>query len=69
MTGDAKYWNAFDKQAQFVEGKFLDHEYGEWYTSIMGNGAVQSEKVGPWKAPYHITRALLEVTSRLGRTL
>ncbi len=69
MTGDAKYWNAFDKQAQFVEGKFLDHEYGEWYTSIMGNGEIQSEKVGPWKAPYHITRALLEVTSRLGRTL
>lgn len=69
MTGDAKYWDAFDKQARFVEGDFLDHEYGEWYTSIMADGEIRSEKVGPWKAPYHITRALLEVVSRLGRTL
>ena len=69
MTGDAKYWDAFDKQAKFVEDKFLDHEYGEWYTGISADGKIESEKIGPWKAPYHITRALLEVTSRLGRTL
>lgn len=69
MTGDAKFWNAFEKQASFVEHNFLDPEYGEWYTGISGSGEINSEKVGPWKAPYHITRALLEVISRLGRTL
>lgn len=69
MTGNEKYWDAFEKQARFVEGNFVDHEYGEWYTSITQDGEVRSEKVGPWKAPYHVTRALLEVISRLGRTL
>ncbi len=69
MTADPKYWDAFEKQAEFVEGKFVDGEYGEWYTSIAADGRVNTEKVGPWKAPDHVTRALLEVISRLGRTL
>ncbi len=69
LTGSAKYWTAFEKQARFVEDKFLDRGYGEWYTSIGADGRVRSEKAGPWKAQYHVTRALLEVISRLGRTL
>ena len=69
MTGDPKYWVAFEKQAKFVQDRFVDRKYGEWYTSIAADGEVNTEKVGPWKAPYHVTRALLEVISRLGRTL
>jgi mannobiose 2-epimerase len=69
MNGDIKYREAFEKQAQFIEANFVDREYGEWYTSIGADGQIRSEKVGPWKAPYHVTRALLEVISRLGRTL
>jgi mannobiose 2-epimerase len=69
MTGDAKYWDAFEKQARFIETNFVDHEYGEWYTSIRPDGTINTEKAGPWKAPYHVTRALLEVIGRLGGTL
>ena len=69
MTGNVKYRDAFEKEARFIEDKFLDREYGEWYTSIAADGRVDSEKVGPWKAPYHVTRSLLEVIARLGRTL
>jgi cellobiose epimerase len=69
MTANPKYWDAFEKQAKFVEGRFVDHQYGEWYTWIAADGRVNTEKVGPWKAPYHVTRALLEVISRIGRTL
>jgi len=69
MTGSPKYWDAFEKQARFVKDKMVDHEYGEVYTSIEADGSVQSEKVGPWKAPYHVTRAFLEVIARLGGTL
>jgi mannobiose 2-epimerase len=69
MTADPKYWAAFEKQAKFVEGNFVDREFGEWYTSIAADGRINTEKAGPWKAPYHVTRALLEVISRLGRTL
>jgi mannobiose 2-epimerase len=61
MTGETKYWDAFEKQARFIEASFMDHEYGEWYTLIHSDGKLNSEKLGPWKAPYHETRALLEV--------
>lgn len=69
MTGDVKYWQAFNLQAQFVMDRFVDHQYGELYTGIASNGKVDDEKVGPWKAPYHVTRAFLEIVSRLGGTL
>jgi mannobiose 2-epimerase len=69
FTGDARYWRAFDLEARFVMERFLDQQYGEVYTAIFHDGKIDDEKVGPWKAPYHITRACLEIISRLGGTL
>jgi mannobiose 2-epimerase len=69
FTGKPEYWHAFELEAQFVMDRFVDHQNGEWYTALFHDGRIDSEKVGPWKAPYHVTRACLEVISRLGRTL
>jgi mannobiose 2-epimerase len=69
LSGNSKYWEAFKLEAQFVMDHFADHEYGEWYTSIHSEGPANAEKAGPWKAPYHVTRACLEVISRLEGTL
>jgi mannobiose 2-epimerase len=69
LTGDAKYWQAFDLEARFVTDRFVDHQYGEVYTAIFHDGKIDSEKVGPWKAQYHVTRAFLEILARLGGTL
>ncbi len=69
LTGDAKYLRAFELQAEFVNERFVDHTYGEWYTAISHDGEIDTEKVGPWKAPYHVTRSCLEIISRMGRTL
>ena len=69
LTGDPKYWKAFDLQARFFNERFVDRQYGEVYTTLFKDGRVDDEKVGPWKAPYHVTRALLEIISRLGGTL
>jgi mannobiose 2-epimerase len=69
LSGHPKYWQAFELEAQFIMDHFADHEYGEWYTSMSSDGRIEDEKAGPWKAPYHVTRACLEVISRLGRTL
>jgi mannobiose 2-epimerase len=68
-TGDPKYWQAFDLEARFVMDRFVDHEHGEVYTALFHDGKIDDEKVGPWKAPYHVTRAFLEIISRLGGTL
>ena len=69
LTGDAKYWQAFNLQSKFFMGRFVDHQYGEVYTALFQNGKVDDTKVDPWKAPYHVTRACLEIISRLSGTL
>jgi cellobiose epimerase len=69
LTGDPKYRQAFDLQARYFTEHFVDHQYGEVYTAMFQDGRIDDEKVGPWKAPYHVTRAFLEIISRLGGTL
>ena len=69
LTGDAKYWQAFQLQADYFMNKWVDHQYGEVYTAISRDGTIDATKVDPWKAPYHVTRACLEIISRLGGTL
>lgn len=69
LTGDPKYWQAFGLQARFFIDHFSDHQYGEVYTALFHDGRIDDEKIGPWKAPYHVARAFLEIISRLGGTL
>ena len=69
LTGNPRYWKAFELQAHFVTDRFVDHQYGEWYTAVFHDRRIDSEKTGPWKAPYHVTRACLEIIARLGHTL
>lgn len=69
LTGDRKYWQAFQLQADFFMNKWVDHQYGEVYTALNHDGTIDTTKVDPWKAPYHVTRAFLEIISRLGGTL
>ena len=69
LTGDVKYWQAFNLESRFFMDRFVDHEYGEVYTALFQDGRIDDTKVDPWKAPYHVTRACLEIISRLGRTL
>ena len=69
LTGDLKYWRAFDQQARFFTERFTNRQYGEVYTALFQNGKIDDEKIGPWKAPYHVIRAFLEIIARLGGTL
>jgi mannobiose 2-epimerase len=69
LTGDPKYWQAFDLEARFFMDRWVDHQYGEVYTALYRDGRIDDTKVDPWKAPYHVTRACLEIISRLTGTL
>lgn len=69
LTGDPKYWQAFNLESRFFMDRFADHQYGEVYTALFQDGRIDDTKVDPWKAPYHVTRACLEIISRLGGTL
>ncbi|MGA8213392.1 MAG: AGE family epimerase/isomerase [Candidatus Sulfotelmatobacter sp.] len=69
LTGDPKYWQSFDLEARFFMERFVDHQYGEVYTALFHDGKVDDTKVDPWKAPYHVSRAFLEIIGRMGGTL
>lgn len=69
ITGCLKYWQAFEQQARFVLADFVDHDHGDWYAAIDADGTVDATKAGPWRGPYHATRACLEMIARLGGTL
>lgn len=69
ITGDKKYREAFERQARYVLDDFVDREYGDWYAAIDADGTIDGTKAGPWRGPYHATRACLEVMKRLGSTL
>jgi mannobiose 2-epimerase len=67
--GSATYRQAFELQARYVLDAFTDREHGEWYAAIDADGTIDGTKAGPWRGPYHATRACLEVIRRLGGTL
>ncbi|HSB17343.1 MAG TPA: AGE family epimerase/isomerase [Bryobacteraceae bacterium] len=69
LAGDARYREAFERQSAYVLDVFTDHEYGDWFAAIEPDGTIDATKAGPWRGPYHATRACLEVMRRLGGTL
>jgi cellobiose epimerase len=69
LEGNLKYREAFELQARYILDDFVDHEHGEWYAAIDPDGTIDGTKAGPWRGPYHATRACLEVIRRLGGTL
>lgn len=50
----------------FIERAMIDRVGGEWYHSVdrHGHPDPKQAKVGPWKEPYHQSRACLEIMRR-----
>jgi mannobiose 2-epimerase len=67
LTGNEKYLNEAERVWDFIDLKIIDHDLGEWRWRVDSEGLPYSsdEKAGFWKCPYHNTRALIEVCSRL----
>lgn len=67
ITGDKKYLDEAERVWNFIDLKMVDHQNGEWFWRIDTDGKPypEEEKVGFWKCPYHNSRALIEVCSRL----
>ncbi|MCF8359883.1 MAG: AGE family epimerase/isomerase [Prolixibacteraceae bacterium] len=67
LTGSDKYLDEAERVWDFIDLKIIDHDLGEWRWRVDSEGLPYSsdEKVGFWKCPYHNTRALIEVCSRL----
>ena len=66
ITEDNKYLVLAEKNWQFIKNHLVDSE-GEWHGILRSDGSIdlQEEKAGPWKAPYHNGRAMIELMNRL----
>lgn len=52
-----------EKTWQYIKEHLIDHENGEWFWSVLGEGSINrsDDKAGFWKCPYHNSRMCLEV--------
>ncbi|MDA3930475.1 MAG: AGE family epimerase/isomerase [Prolixibacteraceae bacterium] len=67
ITDDKKYLDEAEKVWNFIDLHIADRENGEWFWRVDAEGSpyMNEEKVGFWKCPYHNSRALIEVCTRL----
>lgn len=69
LTGDEVYREAALHAWTFIERHLVDHQNGEWHWSVRRDGTISDneEKAGPWKCPYHNSRACMEMIERLAK--
>ena len=66
-TKDISYFNSSRQIWEFTKANIIDAKNGEWFFRVNANGDPYTfeDKVGPWKGPYHNSRALIEIISVL----
>ncbi|MCI4670212.1 MAG: AGE family epimerase/isomerase [Bacteroidia bacterium] len=71
VTSEKSLLNYVEGLWKYIEGNLKDTEFGEWHWGRTTEGKIMPnrEKAGPWKAPYHIIRALIECISRSAKLL
>lgn len=67
ITGEDRYLITLEKVWHFIKTYVIDSENGEWFGHLNRNGNPLNteDKVGFWKCPYHNSRAMLEMISRI----
>lgn len=66
ISGEEAFLDAAAACWSFTREHIVDSEHGEWFFSVSRTGQPHQDKnkVGPWKGPYHSSRACLEVMHR-----
>ena len=67
LSGRQQFADAAAGCWDYIEAKFVDRVYGDWFKVLDRDGAPDPEhvKVGPWECPYHHSRLCLELLERL----
>jgi len=67
ISGRSEFLKAALNSWDFIKAFIIDDIGGEWFEKVNRNGKPYDEldKVRLWKAPYHNTRAMLEVSRRV----
>ncbi len=69
ITGKKSYITEILRIWDFIKENMIDYENGEWFGRVDRNKeAISTEdKVGFWKCPYHNTRSMIEMITRIKR--
>jgi mannobiose 2-epimerase len=69
LSGKPRFEIAAERSWRFIEQFTIDREDGEWFWLVSREcvPAADRDKVGPWKCPYHNSRACFEVMKRLDK--
>ena len=67
LSGQDYFLDAAESSWVFIDRYIVDHEHGEWFWLVSKDGVpgAEQDKVGPWKCPYHNSRACFEGMQRL----
>ena len=72
ISGDERFLELSIRAWDYIESKIVDHHHGEWYAKLTPAGRPYTAQedsdaclVGPWKCPYHNSRACFEMLARL----
>jgi mannobiose 2-epimerase len=67
LSGQHRFLRAAERSWAFIETFIVDSQHGEWFwlVSKSGQPGADLDKVGPWKCPYHNSRACFEAMERL----
>lgn len=67
ITKDERYSSIAKKIWQFIDEEIIDHNNGEWFFRVDCHGIPYTDenKLGPRKAPYHNSRACMEIIKLL----
>ena len=69
ISGDEKYILEIERIWKFIKENIIDYENGEWYWSVDRNNdpTISENKASFWKCPYHNSRALMEIITRINK--
>lgn len=77
LTGDTRFLDACEKQADYIERYFVNREHGDWYNNIVVDetgwqivdGMHGFDKLNGGKCPFHNAQMCFEVMERTARLL
>jgi mannobiose 2-epimerase len=67
LSGRAEFAEASRRLWEYIEARFVDRTYGDWFRVLdrAGKPYPDQVKVGPWECPYHHSRVCFEMLTRL----
>ena len=66
ITNEDKYLEYAKNSWKFIQDNIVDKKNGEWFWGVDSNlNPLKTDKVSPWKAPYHNGRMCMEMIRRI----